>query len=94
MIRTLNDMRAYIQADRKRMPISHPFLAALTFSESWSIRRYLTTLRHLEYHKNSFCRYRRLMTAQKFGLLLRISSLGGGDFSFFSIYDIFYNLET
>lgn len=77
MIKTRSDLRSYIQTDRKRMPIAHPLLAALTFSESWSIRRYLTILRRLEYHKNSYTRYNRLMTSKKLRLLCKISLSGG-----------------
>lgn len=88
MIKTRSDLRFYIQADRKRMPIVHPYLAALTFSESWSIRRYLTVLRHLEYHKNSYTRYKRLMTSKKYRSLCHLSLSGG--VIFHSFLYVFY----
>lgn len=88
MIKTRSDLRFYIQADRKRMPIVHPYLAALTFSESWSIRRYLTILRHLEYHKNSYTRYKRLMTSKKYRFLCHLSLSGG--VIFHSFLYVFY----
>lgn len=54
MISTRRDLKNYIKADRERQPIAHPFLAALTYSESWSVRRYLTILRNYEYHLNRY----------------------------------------
>jgi len=54
MISTRQELKNYIKADRERQPITHPFLAALTYSESWSVRRYLTILRNYEYHLNRY----------------------------------------
>lgn len=54
MITSKKELRYYISEDRKRQPIAHPLLSALTFSESWSVRSYLTILRHYEFHLNSF----------------------------------------
>lgn len=54
MIESKEELKAYINADRKRMPVSHPFLSFLTYGESWCLREYLTILRHLEYRKNLF----------------------------------------
>ena len=52
MIYSRQELKRYIILDRAIQPIAHPFLSAITFSESWSVRRYLTVLRHLDYHKN------------------------------------------
>ena len=38
--------------DRARQPIAHPFMSAITYSESWSVRQYLSVLRHYEYYLN------------------------------------------
>lgn len=54
MITSKRDLKYYISADRKRQPIAYPILSALTYSESWSIRRYMTILRYYEYHLNRF----------------------------------------
>lgn len=51
-IQTRKDMHMFIQADRSRQNIPHPFLSWLTFSEDMLTRKYLTVLRHLEYHIN------------------------------------------
>lgn len=53
MITSKKELKFYISEDRKRQPIERPFLSALTFSESWSVRSYLTILRHYEFHLNS-----------------------------------------
>lgn len=52
MITTREELKLYIQRDRERQPIEHPFLSAFTFSESWSVRQYLTVLRYYEYYLN------------------------------------------
>lgn len=54
MIRTREDLRDYIHADRIRQPIKYPLLAAVTFSESYLVRKYLTVLRHYEYYLNKW----------------------------------------
>ena len=52
MIKSRDDMRRYIQEDQKRQPIKYPLMAALTYSESYLVRKYLTILRHYEYYLN------------------------------------------
>lgn len=52
MITSRKELKEYIKADRERMPIKYPVLSALTFSESYLIRHYLTVLRHYEYWLN------------------------------------------
>lgn len=52
MITSRKELKEYIKADRVRMPIKYPVLSALTFSESYLIRHYLTVLRHYEYWLN------------------------------------------
>ena len=54
MITSKKELKYYISEDRKRQPIERPFLSALTFSESWSVRSYLTILRHYEFYLHSF----------------------------------------
>lgn len=94
MIKTRRDMKHYISADMKRMPIPHPFLSALSFSEGWSVRRYLVVLRHLEYHMNVFSKYKKASESNRFKTSTRIILMGGGDLSTCRIFDILYNLET
>lgn len=52
MITSRKELKEYIKADRERMPIKYPVLSALTFSESYLIRHYLTVLRHYEFWLN------------------------------------------
>lgn len=77
MIFTRKEMHDYIHKDRERMPIAHPFLSAITFSESWSVRRYLTVLRHLEYHKNILSLYRRFFVLKKDKRCIDYMIMGG-----------------
>lgn len=49
MIQTKQQLREYIQADRKAQGMQHPFLAKLTFGENAMIRKYMTNLRKAEY---------------------------------------------
>lgn len=56
MIRTKGQMREYITADFARQNMKHPLLARLTYGEHDRTRRYLSILRHLEYHKNNIHR--------------------------------------
>ena len=65
MIYSRNELNRYIIEDRATQPIAHPFLSAITFSESWSVRRYLTVLRHLEYHKNVLSLYKRFLVQKR-----------------------------
>lgn len=51
MIKTKQQLREYILADRKAQGMQHPFLAKLTFGENAMIRRYMTNLRKAEYWK-------------------------------------------
>lgn len=94
MIFTRKEMHDYIHKDRERMPIAHPFLSAITFSESWSVRRYLTVLRHLEYHKNVLSLYRRFFVMKRKNKVLTLLLIGGGNLSFGIVFSILYFLET
>lgn len=49
MIKTKEDLRYYIEADFRRSGMKHPLLARLTFGEHDVTRRYLKTLRLLEF---------------------------------------------
>lgn len=53
MIKTKSDLKRYIQADYNRQNMKHPLLARLTYGEHDLTRRYLKTLRNLEYYKNN-----------------------------------------
>lgn len=53
MIRNKVDLKRYIQADYERQRMKHPLWARLTYGEHDLTRRYLCTLRHLEYYKNN-----------------------------------------
>ena len=52
MIRTKQDLYEYIEADFARQGMKHPLLARWTFGEHDITRRYLKTLRKLEYYTN------------------------------------------
>lgn len=77
MIFTRKEMHDCIYKDRVRMPTTHPFLSAITFSESWSVRRYLTVLRHLEYHKNVLSLYRRFFVLKRDKRCIHYMIMGG-----------------
>ena len=53
MIKTKSDLKRYVQADYQRQQMKHPLWARLTYGEHDLTRRYLCTLRHLEYYKNN-----------------------------------------
>ena len=53
MIKTKADLKRYIQEDFNRQNMKHPILARLTYGEHDQTRRYLNTLRHVEYYKNN-----------------------------------------
>lgn len=53
MINSKKDLKQYIQADYERQRMKHPLWARLTYGEHDLTRRYLHTLRHLEYYKNN-----------------------------------------
>lgn len=89
MIKTRRDMKHYISADMKRMPIPHPFLSALSFSEGWSVRRYLVVLRHLEYHMNVFSKYKKASESNRFKTSTRIILMGGAIYQLV-VYLIFF----
>jgi len=70
MIHTRKDLKRYIQADRSRQPISRPLLSAITFSESWSVRKYLTILRYYEYYLNrSNCLFKSVKEGEMGGVI-------------------------
>lgn len=52
MIRTADDLKRYIRSDYLRSNMRHPLLSRLTWGEHDLTRRYLSVLRHLEYHSN------------------------------------------
>lgn len=52
MIRSRKELKEYIEADRRRNPIKYPILSALSYSENYLTRHYLTVLRHYEYWLN------------------------------------------
>ena len=52
MIESRKDLKYFISADRARQPIKHPFLSAISYSESYLLRHYLSVLRHYEYYLN------------------------------------------
>lgn len=53
MIKTKSELKDYIKTDYLRQGMKHPFLARLTFGEHDVTRRYLKTLRYLEYYLNN-----------------------------------------
>lgn len=53
MIKTKEDLCYYIEADFRRSGMKHPLLARLTYGEHDVTRRYLNTLRHLEFYLNN-----------------------------------------
>lgn len=77
MIYSRQELKRYIILDRAIQPIAHPFLSAITFSESWSVRRYLTVLRHLEYHKNVLSLYRRFFVLKRDKRCIHYMIMGG-----------------
>lgn len=82
MIESKEELNAYIKADRKRMPVSHPFLAFLTYGESWCLREYLTILRHLEYRKNLYEKERdKIKKYPKKQLIVYLAFFFGGGMS-------------
>ena len=84
MITSRKELKEYIKADRVRMPIKYPVLSALTFSESYLIRHYLTVLRHYEYWLNRW-EDRRNQSIEK-------KVIGGGHF--YTTGAVFSALET
>lgn len=88
MIRTKEDLKEYIAADRKVQNMQYPFWAGLTNGENAIIRRYMTTLRKAEYHKNKkshlnklfycfyFFRYRKMCV--KYNLHIALNTVGKG----------------
>ena len=75
------------------MPIAYPFLSAITFSESWSVRSYLTVLRHLEYHKNVLSLYRRFFVLKRDKRCIDYMIMGG-NLSYSIVFSFLYFLET
>lgn len=57
MIKSRRELNAYIKADRERQSIKYPLLSAITYSESYLVRHYLTVLRHYEYWLNKWEEY-------------------------------------
>jgi len=53
MIKTKSDLKAYIKADFERQNMKHPFWAQLTYGEHALTRKYLVTLRKLEFYQNN-----------------------------------------
>ncbi|MBR6124005.1 serine acetyltransferase [Candidatus Saccharibacteria bacterium] len=53
MIKTKSDLKAYIKADFERQQMKHPVWASLTYGEHAVTRKYLETLRKLEFYQNN-----------------------------------------
>ena len=53
MIISRKELKEFILYDRKAQgAMLHPFLSSITYSEQYLIRKYLTILRHYEFHIN------------------------------------------
>lgn len=53
MIISRKELKEFILYDRKAQgAMLHPFLSSITYSEQFLIRKYLTILRHYEFHIN------------------------------------------
>lgn len=53
MIISRKELKEFIMCDRKAQgAMLHPFLSSITYSEQYLIRKYLTILRHYEFHIN------------------------------------------
>lgn len=52
-VKTKADLHKYIRTDYNRQNMRHPLMARLTWGEHDLTRRYLNTLRHLEYYTNT-----------------------------------------
>jgi len=89
MIRTKYDLKAYIKADFERQNMKHPFLASLTYGEHAITRKYLGTLRKLEFYQNNkknliykllyafyFLKYRK--NCLKYGIYIFPNTIGPG----------------
>ncbi len=88
MITSKNELKDFIQKDRKALGMKHPYIASLTYGEHARIRNYLTTLRRTEYYSQKSSTIGKFLYAinklnlrrksLKYGIYIAPNSIGKG----------------